>query len=160
MVELTRRGFIGGLIGAVVAPAIIKTPGLLMPIKPKLITNSVEIDYLWVEEAAEVPEAAFNGIAALPSNSLLTIEMITREAVRLFRNSNAFIRSLDAQFEREFAFMNGSQWTETPNARKALAERISFRDWNRRNCGGNSSLDRTPAIADENRSEVGVGAGV
>ena len=37
------------------------------------------------------------------ANALLTISMITREAVRLWRNSNAFIRSLDMQYDDRFA---------------------------------------------------------
>jgi len=37
------------------------------------------------------------------SNSLLTINQITREAVRLFRNSNAFIMQLDRQYDDQFA---------------------------------------------------------
>lgn len=37
------------------------------------------------------------------SNSLLTISMITREAIELFRNSNAFIMSIDRQYDDQFA---------------------------------------------------------
>lgn len=37
------------------------------------------------------------------ANSLLTIDMITREAVRLFRNSNAFINQIDRQYDDQFA---------------------------------------------------------
>ena len=37
------------------------------------------------------------------SNSLLTINMITREAVRLFRNSNWFLRTIGRQYDDEFA---------------------------------------------------------
>ncbi|TXH08099.1 MAG: hypothetical protein E6R03_18520 [Hyphomicrobiaceae bacterium] len=33
---MKRRGFLGGLLAAAVAPAIIRTPGLIMPIKPVL----------------------------------------------------------------------------------------------------------------------------
>ncbi len=32
--ELSRRGLLAGIIAAVAAPVIIRTPGLLMPIKP------------------------------------------------------------------------------------------------------------------------------
>lgn len=35
-------------------------------------------------------------------NSLLTIDMITREALRLFRNSNWFLRTIGRQFDEEF----------------------------------------------------------
>jgi hypothetical protein len=71
---LDRRGFLRGLIGALAAPAIIRTPGLLMPVKPLL----------------EVP--VFEPVTA---SSLLTINMITREAVRLYRNANAFLQMVD-----------------------------------------------------------------
>lgn len=35
--NLSRRGFLGSIIAAAVAPAIIRTPGLIMPIKPGLV---------------------------------------------------------------------------------------------------------------------------
>lgn len=37
------------------------------------------------------------------ANSLLTINMITREAVRLWKNSNEFIRNIDTQYDDSFA---------------------------------------------------------
>lgn len=37
------------------------------------------------------------------ANALLTIDMITREAIRLFRNSNAFIQNIDHQYDDQFA---------------------------------------------------------
>lgn len=37
------------------------------------------------------------------SNSLLTIDMITREAIMLFRNTNAFIQNLDRQYDDQYA---------------------------------------------------------
>lgn len=37
------------------------------------------------------------------ANSLLTINMITREAVRLWRNTNAFIQHIDMQYDESFA---------------------------------------------------------
>lgn len=37
------------------------------------------------------------------ANSLLTINMITREAVRLWKNSNAFIQHVDMQYDDNFA---------------------------------------------------------
>lgn len=42
------------------------------------------------------------------SNSLLTISMITREAVRLFQNTNAFIQNIDRQYDSSFA-VNGAK---------------------------------------------------
>lgn len=37
------------------------------------------------------------------ANSLLTINMITREAVMLFKNSNLFIQNIDTQYDKMFA---------------------------------------------------------
>lgn len=37
------------------------------------------------------------------ANSILTIDMITREAVRLWKNSNAFIQNVDMQYDESFA---------------------------------------------------------
>ena len=37
------------------------------------------------------------------ANTLLTIDMITREAVRLWKNSNAFIQNVDMQYDESFA---------------------------------------------------------
>lgn len=39
----------------------------------------------------------------MPGNTLLTIDMITREAVRLFKNSNLFIMNMDTQYDGSFA---------------------------------------------------------
>jgi hypothetical protein len=39
----------------------------------------------------------------MTSNTLLTIDMITREAVMLFQNSNAFIGNIDKQYDDQFA---------------------------------------------------------
>lgn len=36
---MNRRGFLAGIIAAAVAPAIIRTSGLIMPIKPALVTR-------------------------------------------------------------------------------------------------------------------------
>ena len=40
---LQRRGFLRGIIAAAAAPAIITTPGLLMPIKPLLTVGNVPL---------------------------------------------------------------------------------------------------------------------
>lgn len=37
------------------------------------------------------------------ANSILTINMITREAIRLFRNENSFIQQIDMQYDDSFA---------------------------------------------------------
>lgn len=42
------------------------------------------------------------------ANALLTINMITREAVRLWKNSNAFLQNVDMQYDESFA-VNGAK---------------------------------------------------
>ncbi len=42
------------------------------------------------------------------ANALLTINMITREAVRLWKNSNAFLQNVDMQYDDSFA-VNGAK---------------------------------------------------
>ena len=37
------------------------------------------------------------------ANALLTPQMITREALRLFKNSNLFLRNIDTQYDDSFA---------------------------------------------------------
>ena len=46
---------------------------------------------------------AYEGNNTMPGNSLLTINMITREAIRLFINTNAFIQNIDRQYDDQFA---------------------------------------------------------
>lgn len=82
---IARRSILTGLVALVAAPAIVKVSSL-MPVNSKLVP-SWPIGY---------------------GNSLLTIDEITREAVRLFQNSNAFIEKMD----REYEFYNGEQWSK------------------------------------------------
>lgn len=82
--ELSRRGFLGGLLAVVSAPAIVRVESLMvLPASMQII----------------LPEP----IIWTGGNNLLTIQQITREAVRLFMNSNAFIKSIDKQYDEEFA---------------------------------------------------------
>ncbi len=43
MKDLSRRGFLSGIIAACAAPAIIRTPGLIMPIKPALVAQTTSL---------------------------------------------------------------------------------------------------------------------
>jgi hypothetical protein len=60
---------------------------------------------------ASIPAAALRPLlAAVPvletyngaRNSLLTLDMINREAIRLFTESNAFLKNISGQYEEEF----------------------------------------------------------
>lgn len=50
------------------------------------------------------------------ANSLLTIDMITNEAVRLFSQTNAFLRNVDRQYDDQFA-RNGAKIGDTLRVR-------------------------------------------
>jgi hypothetical protein len=58
---LSRRGFLKGLgITAAVAPAIIRTPGLLMPIRPyrlDVYTGWDQHSYIWMSESSFIDYA-------------------------------------------------------------------------------------------------------
>lgn len=83
MVDLSRRGFLGGLAAALAAPAIVAAPSL-MPIRaPALVL-------------------APSGLLVPRRNPLLTIGMITREAVKLWVNSNELLRNIAAEWDDEF----------------------------------------------------------
>lgn len=78
----SRRGFLKGLGLLIAAPAIIRVSN---------ITRVVSVDMAALE-AEIMADPLF---CEPPSNDLLTINMITRAAIRMFKDSNAFIRSLD-----------------------------------------------------------------
>ena len=79
MPNLARRSFLLGGLALLAAPAIVRA-GSLMPIRGELLTLDV-----WAQR-----------------NSLLTIDMITREAVRLWTNSNEFLRIIDREYDEQF----------------------------------------------------------
>lgn len=73
-----RRGFLSLIGVGLAAPAIVKASSL-MPVKADII------------------------LPVYRSNNLLTVQMITRESIRLFTESNAFLRHINEQYEKEFA---------------------------------------------------------
>jgi hypothetical protein len=99
----SRRGFLAGLAGLFVcAPAIVRASSI-MPVKALSLVQ-------------EGPVIAYPMLGVKPewANSLLTISMITREAIKLFENSNEFIRNIDRQYDEEFFASdasNGYQWS-------------------------------------------------
>ena len=76
---LRRRSFLGGLVAAFAAPSIVRIESL-MPVHVPIWTPPRN------------------------SNTLLTIDMITREAVRLWSTTNAFMQNIDADYPESFAF--------------------------------------------------------
>lgn len=89
--QLSRRGFLGGLLAVVSAPAIVRVESLMtLPAPVKLLVPQE----VFIEQAPFVWQG---------ENSLLTIDMITHEAVQLFTSRNMFLKSLDEQYDRVFA---------------------------------------------------------
>lgn len=82
----TRRGFLQGLGLIIAAPAIIRIDRLMRVVSVDMAALEAEI----------MADPLFR------RNSLLTINDITREAIRLFKNSNEFIRKIDSQYSQEF----------------------------------------------------------
>lgn len=82
----SRRSFLAGLGSLLAAPAIVRAE-ILMPVRGIIVPTR-------------------------NMNSLLTIEMITREAIKLFVQSNAFLQNIDLQYRERYAFASGPQWTD------------------------------------------------
>lgn len=80
---MNRRGFLGAILEAGVAPAVVKASSL-MP--------------LWLPRANPYEVIVTVG----GGNTLLTIEMITREALRILHKNMAFMESLNSSFYDEF----------------------------------------------------------
>lgn len=68
-INVSRRGFLAGILAAASAPAIVKA-GIIMPIKPSII----------------IPQTRF---VIEIDRANLTIVGVTREAVRLWKNAYA-----------------------------------------------------------------------
>lgn len=85
MIKTSRRSLITGLISLVAAPAIVRVSSL-MPVSAAALKPEFEI--YW-------------------GNTSPTLAMITREAVELFVNSNAFLQNINDQWPEHFAV--GSQ---------------------------------------------------
>lgn len=99
----SRRGFLSGSLCLLAAPAIVRAASL-MPIK------------------AEVPLLVINRIGG---NTMLTINQITREAVRLWQKSNSFIKNLELEYDATYKFLSGSQWT--PDQAQAMSSALRLK---------------------------------
>jgi hypothetical protein len=84
----SRRGFLGGLLALVAAPAIVRASSL-MPVK--VLPPKEVLDGLFVDEVYPVTE-----------NTLLTVRQITREAIRLWKNSNLYMENIEGEYGRVF----------------------------------------------------------
>lgn len=85
---ITRRGFLGGIIAACAAPPIIRTPGLLMPVKPLVTAQSIGWE---VSNWSTIPvllwttESVFNIQTGKPFDPKTVVFEISNESpVRIF----------------------------------------------------------------------------
>src|SRR5690348_4294023 len=81
----SRRGVLGGLLGLVASPAIVRATSLMSisPAQQSIVLRVIRPQEDW---------------------SLLTLRKITREGVELFKTSNTFIQDINEQFEKDFQF--------------------------------------------------------
>jgi len=91
---IARRSILQGLVALVAAPAIVRVASL-MPCAPTEVIR--------------------------PGNQWLTLNEITREAVRRFEDTNALIKSMDEQYREDFEFVSGAQW---PSGFDALGAKV------------------------------------
>lgn len=83
---MNRRGFLGGLL-ALAAPAIIRTPGLLMPVRMLSDDDDYDDDNYDIDSVR---------------SGLLTPGIITRETLRLFESNLIQAGRVNDQFARKF----------------------------------------------------------
>ncbi len=81
----SRRGFLKGMLALAAAPAIVRVASI-MPIKP---IDIIGMDFGYDE-------------CTVICGHFLTITQITREAVRLWKNSNQFLTAIEAQYTPTF----------------------------------------------------------
>lgn len=86
--QMSRRGFL------IAAPAVVASASI-MPVSAKSLLDVVN------SEMRLVGQRCYPGSVG-GAKSLFTIDMITREAVKLFTESNAFLKNLDRQYDETF----------------------------------------------------------
>lgn len=109
---IERRSLLVGLAALITAPAIVKA-GSIMPVNSKLVSKMTmdELVQWRIDQAGAAMERQLADAVMYGSgNSQMSVDQITREAVRLFKNSNSFIQGLDAQYALDYKFMDGEQW--------------------------------------------------
>ena len=82
---MQRRGFLKAILAAGVAPAFVGS-GILMPVKALVMPTDEEV----------------LDVVAGQGNTLLTIGMITREAMRILHENRSFVGTINRQFDEAF----------------------------------------------------------
>ena len=106
----SRRGFLGSLAAALATPAIVKAeslmkvaPTLILPKEPAILTLDEYSARVLAPMIDAMEKSVADAIMYGRGNSLLTIDMITQEAVKQFHNSNVFISHVNAQYNHKFS---------------------------------------------------------
>jgi hypothetical protein len=113
---LSRRGFVASLVAAFATPALVRASSLeFVPsgglvLRPSFLTLDDYAERILRPQIETLARAQANamlyGEGAVQiglNDGLLTVDMITREAVREFKNSNAFLAHLSGQYDDQFA---------------------------------------------------------
>lgn len=86
---MNRRGFLGAMLAAGAAPAIVKAANI-MPV------------FMRRESGLLAPELGVYDVVVPVGNTLLTIDMITKEALRILHKNLAFVSRTNAAFDDSF----------------------------------------------------------
>jgi P22 coat protein - gene protein 5 len=99
--SLTRRGFLGAMLAACAAPAIVRA-GSLMKVSGIIIPAQ---DIITLTEA----QATF-----VTGNSLLSIQMITKETLEFLENQLQFADEVNRHYDSQFAKIGDSLIVRRP----------------------------------------------
>lgn len=97
---LNRRGFLGGLVAALAAPTIIRTPGLLMPVKRAVLPAQIIGDQYFGASGGFGAPSGFNGLTSDMYAELVWITrraMIPRLQVQMYYGNPTLLAFLDAK---------------------------------------------------------------
>ncbi len=88
---MNRRGFLGTILAAAVAPAIVRADSLMrvIPREASILFGDYDVEV--------VAGPAYYG------NRLLPIDQITREALEILNQNLTFAAAVNSQYDREFA---------------------------------------------------------
>lgn len=87
--RVNRRGFLGSILLAGVAPAIVRADSLMRIVPIETLVEQVDVTDLVIA-------------SRMPGNSLLSIDMITREALKIAHEKFAFLKELNAETDRAY----------------------------------------------------------
>lgn len=88
---MNRRGFIGSILAACAAPAIVRADSLMRIIAPETTVATVQ----WGHQV--VDEYIVTKISEASGNKILTLDMIAREAIRIAHERVPFIGSVSTE---------------------------------------------------------------